>query len=69
MLKKYKSTKLQQISEIIYPGIEGTRIRGFINRIVDDYFWIDYEIVWDIIETYRNELIEWSDKLIKLSKI
>lgn len=34
------------------PEIEWKRIRGFRNRIVHDYFGIDYEIVWNIIETY-----------------
>jgi len=29
--------------------IEWNRIRGFRNRIVHDYFGIDYEIVWTII--------------------
>jgi uncharacterized protein with HEPN domain len=28
------------------PQIEWKRIRGFRNRIVHDYFGIDYEIVW-----------------------
>lgn len=39
-----------------YPEIEWNRIRGFRNRIVHDYFGIDYEIVWEIIETYLDEL-------------
>ena len=34
------------------PEIEWKRIRGFRNRIVHDYFGIDYEIVWSIIESY-----------------
>lgn len=38
--------------------IEWKRIRGFRNRIIHDYFGIDYEIVWEIIETYLNELID-----------
>jgi uncharacterized protein with HEPN domain len=46
-----------------YPDIEWKRIRGFRNRIVHDYFGIDYEIVWDIIEYYLDELI---DNLIKI---
>jgi uncharacterized protein with HEPN domain len=46
-----------------YPDIEWKRIRGFRNRIVHDYFGIDYEIVWDIIEFYLDELI---DNLIKI---
>src|SRR5690606_17431647 len=37
------------------PEIEWNRIRGFRNRIVHEYFGIDYEIVWQIIEEYLNE--------------
>jgi len=40
------------------PEIEWNRIRGFRNRIVHDYFGIDYEIVWTIIESYLDELID-----------
>jgi uncharacterized protein with HEPN domain len=40
------------------PEIEWKRIRGFRNRIIHDYFGIDYEIVWEIIITYLDELIE-----------
>ena len=39
------------------PEIEWKRIRGFRNRIVHEYFGIDYEIIWTIIETYLDELI------------
>ncbi|MCD4774230.1 MAG: DUF86 domain-containing protein [Bacteroidales bacterium] len=46
------------------PEIEWKRIRGFRNRIVHDYFGIDYEIVWEIIESYLSELIEWLEVLI-----
>lgn len=31
-----------------YPEIDWLRIRGFRNRIVHDYFGIDYAIVWEI---------------------
>jgi len=31
------------------PHIEWDRIRGFRNRIVHEYFGVDYEIVWAII--------------------
>ncbi len=40
------------------PGIEWKRIRGFRNRIVHDYFGIDYEIVWTIIKNYLDGLID-----------
>ena len=47
------------------PEIEWKRIRGFRNRIVHDYFGIDYEIVWSIIESYLDELIDWLETIIE----
>lgn len=44
--------------QIMNPEIEWKRIRGFRNRIVHEYFGIDYEIVWEIIDKYLPELIE-----------
>jgi len=44
--------------------IDWYRIRGFRNRIVHDYFGIDYSIVWQIKETYLLQLIENLQKLI-----
>ena len=40
------------------PEIEWKRIRGFRNRIVHDYFGIDYEIVWSIVENDLDDLID-----------
>lgn len=40
-----------------YPHIDWTRIRGLRNRIIHDYFGIDYSIVWNIIETYLPGLM------------
>ena len=50
------------------PEIEWKRIRGFRNRIVNDYFGIDYEIVWSIIETYLDEMIDCLDTIIDNNK-
>ncbi|MEM9687115.1 MAG: DUF86 domain-containing protein [Bacteroidota bacterium] len=47
------------------PEIEWKRIRGFRNRIVHEYFGVDYRIVWSIIEDYLDELIAWVEKLIE----
>jgi len=41
-----------------YPDIDWHRIRGFRNRIVHDYFGIDYSIVWQIKNTYLTEMID-----------
>ncbi|MEO7769179.1 MAG: DUF86 domain-containing protein [Ferruginibacter sp.] len=38
--------------------IDWQRIRGFRNRIVHDYFGIDYSIVWEIKESFLPTLID-----------
>ena len=40
-----------------FPDIDWQRIRGFRNRIVHDYFGIDYAIVWRIKETFLPDMI------------
>jgi len=52
------ANRLDQEFRDSYPGIQWNRIRGFRNRIVHDYFGIDYRIVWTIIESYLDDLIE-----------
>lgn len=44
--------------------LEWNRIRGFRNRIIHEYFGIDYEIVWTIIENYLDNLIEWLEVFV-----
>ena len=51
------------------PEIEWNRIRGFRNRIIHEYFGVDYEIVWEIIETYLDELIDWLDTIVDNNKV
>lgn len=47
----------------LHPEIEWQRIRGFRNRIVHEYFDIDYELLWQI----KNEnLFELKEKLTEL---
>ena len=38
--------------------IDWHKVRGFRNRIVHDYFGIDYSIVWVIKETFLPQLID-----------
>ena len=37
--------------------VDWKRIKGFRNRIVHDYFGVDYSIVWQIIQHYLPSLI------------
>ena len=48
----------------LYPKIEWKRIKGLRKRIVHDYFGIDYEIVWSIIENDLDNLIEEIEQII-----
>ncbi|MBN7813317.1 DUF86 domain-containing protein [Algoriphagus sp. H41] len=47
------------------PQIEWKKLRGFRNRIVHDYFGIDYEIVWSIIQDDIEELVFQLSNLLK----
>ena len=47
-----------------HPEIEWRRIVGFRNRIIHEYFGIDYEILWQVIEENLNELIQTLSNLI-----
>lgn len=40
-----------------HPQIDWHKVRGFRNRIVHDYFGIDYSIVWVIKETFLPQMI------------
>ncbi|MEI8046858.1 MAG: DUF86 domain-containing protein [Bacteroidota bacterium] len=53
---------------IMNSEIEWNRIRGFRNRIVHDYFGIDYEIVWTIIENDLVNLIAQIESVISNSQ-
>ena len=41
-----------------YLSVNWSRIIGFRNRIVHDYFGIDYKIVWRIIKNNLDQLIK-----------
>ncbi|MFC2100960.1 DUF86 domain-containing protein [Bacteroidota bacterium] len=48
-----------------YSIIEWKRIIGFRNRIVHEYFGIDYEIVWQIIQEQIDKLIQEITEILK----
>jgi uncharacterized protein with HEPN domain len=47
-----------------HPEIDWHRIRGFRNRIVHDYFGIDFTIVWKIKNSFLPALISKLETLI-----
>jgi len=51
------ANRIDDDTKLEHPEIDWRRLRGFRNRIVHDYFGIDYEIVWSIIKDNINDLI------------
>ena len=48
-----------------HPEIEWRRIIAFRNRIIHEYFGINYEILWKIKEENISELTEFVQRAIK----
>ena len=51
--------------KIINPQIEWKRIKDFRNRMVHDYIGTDYEVVWEIIINFIDELEFQIQELLK----
>jgi len=58
------ANRLSQDFKNKYSSIEWQRNIGFRNRIVHDYFGIDYSIVWQIKETFLSTLIDQLKEII-----
>lgn len=59
------SIRIEEDFKLDYPQIEWKKLKGFRNRIVHEYFGIDYEIVWSIIESDLEELIFQLDEILR----
>lgn len=44
------ASKIPEYIKHQYPNVEWKRIIGLRNRIVHEYFGVDYQIVWEIIQ-------------------
>ena len=51
------ANRIQDSFKVEHPQIDRHRIRGFRNRIVHDYFGIDYGIVWQIKESFLPQML------------
>jgi len=50
------ATKLDIEFKDKYPPIEWKKMAGTRNRLIHDYFGVDYDIVWNIIQTKLPDL-------------
>ncbi len=62
------ANRIDEDFRISNPELAWNHLRGFRNRIVHEYFGIDYEIVWAIIEQDLNNYIEWLEVILKQEK-
>jgi len=45
------SNKVDPDFKMLYPGVEWRKMAATRNRLIHNYFGIDYDIVWDIISS------------------
>ena len=57
------STRINPDFQIEHPEIPWKHLRGYRNRLIHEYFGVDYQIVWEIIEHELGELIEQLEEL------
>jgi uncharacterized protein with HEPN domain len=51
------SNKVDPDFKLLYPHVEWRKMSGTRNRLIHDYFGIDYDIVWDIVKTKLPNLM------------
>jgi uncharacterized protein with HEPN domain len=59
------SKKIPQEFRSCHPGINWRAIVGMRDRLVHDYFGIDYDIVWDVV---KNKIPEFRRQIQELLK-
>jgi uncharacterized protein with HEPN domain len=57
------ATRLPPEFKTLHDSIPWRKISGLRNRLIHDYFGIDYEVVWNIKTTFLPELIEKLEKI------
>ena len=62
------SNKIDQTLKEKYPFVTWREMSGIRNRIIHNYFGIDYDIVWDTIVTDIPQLKEWVYMIIEKEK-
>ena len=58
------TTKVDPDFKYLYPHVEWRKMSGMRNRLIHDYFGIDYDIVWDIIVSKVPDLKNDIDDII-----
>lgn len=57
--------KLDDEFKANHPHVEWKKIAGTRDKLIHEYFGVDYDIVWDIIENKLPELKDYVDNILK----
>ena len=57
-------TKLDPDFKSNFPHVEWRKMAGTRNRLIHDYFGVDYDIVWDIIQSKLPQLAKDIEEIV-----
>jgi len=59
------STRILPDFQVENPQIPWKRLKGYRNRLIHEYFGVDFQIVWEIIQEDLSKLIEELEEIKK----
>lgn len=58
------ASRVEEAFQLSAPSIPWRQLKGYRNRLIHEYFGVDYTIVWDIITLELDDLLKSIDLLL-----